>query len=142
MIMAVFAAFVSIGASIKSLQREDVRAVGILLYSELLKDESSEIELVGPTLSALKSLLDLSTALPGAGDRYSCLVHGLISACLLNVDEMGGRQGVIIPKKIKNNLLATVLILTVISPTVKVGEAVIEHCFQLKVVILGLALNS
>jgi hypothetical protein len=33
MIMATFAAFVSVGTSIKSLQREDVRAVGILLYS-------------------------------------------------------------------------------------------------------------
>ncbi|KAJ7198315.1 clathrin-coated vesicle protein [Mycena pura] len=131
MIMAAFAAFVSIGASIKSLQREDVRAVGILLYSELLKDESSEIDLVGPTLPALKSLLDLPTASPGAGDRYSRLVHGLISACLLNVDEMGGRQGVITAKKIKNNLLAAVLILTVIPPTVKVGEAVIEHCCYL-----------
>jgi hypothetical protein len=33
MIMAAFSAFVSISTSIKSLQREDVRAVGILLYS-------------------------------------------------------------------------------------------------------------
>ncbi|KAJ7500292.1 clathrin-coated vesicle protein [Mycena galericulata] len=128
MIMAAFAAFVSVGASIKSLQREDVRAVGILLYNELLKDESSEIDLAGPTLPALKSLLDLPTASPEASDRYSRLVHGLISACLLNVDEMGGRQGMISAKKIKNNLLAAVLILTVIPTSIKVGEAVIEHC--------------
>ncbi|KAJ7168806.1 clathrin-coated vesicle protein [Mycena filopes] len=128
MIMSTFAAFVSVGTSIKSLQREDVRAVGILLYSELLKDESSEIDLAGPTLTALKSLLDLPTISPDASDRYSRLVHGLISACLLNVDEMGGRQGAISAKKIKNNLLAAVLILTVIPPSVKMGEAVIEHC--------------
>jgi hypothetical protein len=32
MIMATFGAFVSIGTSIRSIQREDVRAVGILLY--------------------------------------------------------------------------------------------------------------
>ncbi|KAJ7767277.1 clathrin-coated vesicle protein [Mycena metata] len=128
MIMATFGAFVSVGTSIKSLQREDVRAVGILLYSELLKDESSEIDLAGPTLTALKSLLDLPTASPDASDRYSRLVHGLVSACLLNVDEMGGRQGAISAKKIKNNLLAAVLILTVIPPSVKLGEAVIEHC--------------
>ncbi|KAF8206326.1 armadillo-type protein [Mycena galopus ATCC 62051] len=128
MIMSAFAAFVSIATSIKSLQKEDVRAVGILLYSELLKDESSEIDLVGPTLTALKSLLDLPTTSPDASDRYGRLVHGLISSCLLNIDEMGGRQGAISTKKIKNNLLAAVLILTVIPPSVKVGEAVIEHC--------------
>ncbi|KAJ7637580.1 clathrin-coated vesicle protein [Mycena polygramma] len=128
MIMATFTAFVSVGTSIKSSQREDVRAVAILLYSELLKDESSEIDLAGPTLTALKSLLDIPTASPDAGDRYSRLVHGLISACLLNIDEMGGRHGAISTKKIKNNLLAAVLILTVIPQSVKVGEAVIEHC--------------
>ncbi|KAJ7205156.1 clathrin-coated vesicle protein [Mycena haematopus] len=128
MIMAAFAAFVSIATSIKSVKREDVRAVGILLYSELLKDESSDIDLAGPTLTALKSLLDLPTTSPDAGDRYSRLVHGLVSACLLNIDEMGGRQGTISAKKIKNNLLAAVLILTVIPPSVKVGSAVIEHC--------------
>ncbi|KAJ6577043.1 clathrin-coated vesicle protein [Mycena vulgaris] len=128
MIMATFTAFVSVGTSIKSVQREDVRAVGILLYSELLKDESSEIDLAGPTLPALKSLLDLPTASADANDRYSRLVHGLISSCLLNVDEMGGRQGAISTKKTKNNLLAAVLILTVIPTSIKVGEAVIEHC--------------
>ncbi|KAF7355790.1 Clathrin-coated vesicle protein [Mycena sanguinolenta] len=128
MIMGAFSAFVSIATSIKSVRREDVRAVGILLYSELLKDESSEIDLAGPTLPALKSLLEFPTASPDASDRYGRLVHGLISACLLNIDEMGGRQGAISAKKIKNNLLAAVLILTVIPPSVKVGEAVIEHC--------------
>ncbi len=41
-----------------------------------------------------------------------------------------GRQGFISTKKVKNNLLAAVLILTVIPPTVKVGRAVLEHaCF-------------
>jgi hypothetical protein len=31
-------------------------------------------------------------------------------------------------KKVKNNLLAAALVLTVIPPSVKVGQAVIEHC--------------
>ncbi|KAJ6560948.1 clathrin-coated vesicle protein [Mycena sp. CBHHK59/15] len=129
MIVATFAAFVSVGTSIKSSQREDVRAVAILLYSELLKDESSENDLAGPTLPALKSLLDLPIASsPDGSDRYSRIVHGLISSCLLNVDEMAGRQGLVSTKKIKNNLLASVLILTVIPASIKVGEGVIEHC--------------
>ncbi|KAF7308406.1 Clathrin-coated vesicle protein [Mycena chlorophos] len=131
MITTAFSAYVSVAASLDSSHREDVRGVGILLYSELLKDESSEIDLVGPTLPALKSLLDLPTASAAGAEGFSRLVHGLISACLLNVDEMGGRHGLISSKKIKNNLLAAVLILTVIPPTVKVGEPVIEHCCYL-----------
>jgi len=59
------------------------------------------------------------------------MVHGLLSACLLHVDEMRGRQGVISVKKIKNNLLASVLILTVIPSSVKVGKGVIEQCYFL-----------
>jgi hypothetical protein len=39
-----------------------------------------------------------------------------------------GRQGLIAAKKIKNNLLAAVLILTVIPPSIQVGLPVIEHC--------------
>lgn len=42
-----------------------------------------------------------------------------------------GRQGLISTKKIKNNLLASVLILTVIPPNVKVGRGVIEQCYFL-----------
>ncbi|TFK38873.1 clathrin-coated vesicle protein [Crucibulum laeve] len=129
LINAVFAAFTAIGASLNSTEREDVRGVAILLYCDLLKDESSEIDLVGPTFPALKSLLDLPME-PDAKDseRYNKLVHALLSACLLNVDEMRGRSGAISTKKIKNNLLASVLILTVVPPSVKVGQAVIEHC--------------
>ncbi|KAK0495924.1 clathrin-coated vesicle protein [Armillaria luteobubalina] len=131
MITACFSAFGSIAASLNTSQREDIRGVAILLYSEMLKDESSEIDLVGPTLPCLKALLDLPTsAARDSKDRYGRLVHGLISACLLNVDGMRGRQGFISTKKVKNNLLAAVLILTVIPPTVKVGRAVLEHaCF-------------
>ncbi|KAL0960465.1 hypothetical protein HGRIS_005508 [Hohenbuehelia grisea] len=129
MIIAAFSAYSSIAASIQSLQREDVRGVGILLYSELLKEETSEIDLVGPTLPCLKALLDLPThCKPEARDRFSKTVHGLASACLLNIDEMRGRQGAISTKKVKNNLLAVVLILTVVPPTTQIGTPVIEHC--------------
>ncbi|KAK0203615.1 clathrin-coated vesicle protein [Desarmillaria ectypa] len=131
MITACFSAFGNIAASLNTSQREDIRGVAILLYSEMLKDESSEIDFVGPTLPCLKALLDLpiSTA-RDSRDRYCRLGHGLISACLLNIDGVRGRQGFISTKKVKNNLLATVLILTVMPPTVKVGRAVLEHaCF-------------
>ncbi|KAJ3824050.1 clathrin-coated vesicle protein [Lentinula raphanica] len=131
MVLAAFSAFATVAASASTTFREDVRSVGILLYSEILKDESNDIDLAGPTFPSLKALLDLPLASsPDAQDRYQRLIHGLLSACLLNIDEMRGRQGVACTKKVKNNLLATVLILTAIPPTVKVGQAVLEHaCF-------------
>jgi len=49
---------------------------------------------------------------------------------MLNIKRRG-RQGLISAKKIKNNLLASVLILTVIPPSVKVGRGVIEQCYFL-----------
>jgi hypothetical protein len=105
MIMTAFTAFTSVATAIQSNQREDVRSVAILLYSgkhhvrkydrrpnkfsELLKDESSEIDLVGPTLPALKALLSLPVYNTlDAKNKFGRLVHGLLSACLLHVDEM------------------------------------------------------
>ncbi|KAJ7582455.1 clathrin-coated vesicle protein, partial [Mycena floridula] len=131
MITAAFAAFGSVASSISSIQREDVRSVAILLYGSLLKDETSDIDLIGPTLPSLKGLLSLPIAASlEAQERYAGTVHGAISSCLHNVDEMRGRQGSISTKKVKNNLLAAVLFLTVIPPTAKIGLAVIEHgCF-------------
>ena len=57
--------------------------------SEILKDESNEIDLAGPTFPSLKVLLDLPPAsTPDARERYQKLVHGILSSCLLNIDEM------------------------------------------------------
>ncbi|KAJ3852125.1 clathrin-coated vesicle protein [Lentinula lateritia] len=129
MILAAFSAFATVAAGTSTAFREDVRSVGILLYSEILKDESNEIDLAGPTFPSLKVLLDLPLASNSdAQHRYQRLIHGLLSACLLNIDEMRGRQGAACTKKVKNNLLAAVLVLTAISPTIKVGQAVVEHC--------------
>ncbi|KAF8966949.1 clathrin-coated vesicle protein [Flammula alnicola] len=128
LISSCISAFASIAASIGTSQREDVRGVAILLYSDLLKDESSEIDLVSPTLPALKTLLDIPVShRPEERERYSRLIHALLSACLLNIDSMRGRSGAISSKKIKNNMLAAVLILTVVPPWVKVGRAAVEH---------------
>lgn len=109
MITTAFAAFTAVASTTQSNQREDVRAVAILLYSgntflsvspiyssnlppsftELLKDESTEVDLVGPTLPALKALLDIPVyTTPDAKNKFGRLVHGLLSACLLHVDEM------------------------------------------------------
>lgn len=103
--MTAFTSFTTIATAIHSNQREDVRSISILLYSgnehfilsadiadaflELLKDESSEIDLVGPTLPALKALLDIPVYnTPEAKEKFERVVHGVLSACLLHVDEM------------------------------------------------------
>ena len=62
-----------------------------LFAVELLKDESSEIDLVGPTLPALKAMLEFPVSVIDTKGKYvyGRLVHGLLSACLLNIDAMG-----------------------------------------------------
>lgn len=59
------------------------------LKTGLLKDEISEIDLVGPTLPALKALLSLPVA-PGPDnkERYNRLIHALLSTCLRHIDGM------------------------------------------------------
>ncbi len=105
LIIAAFEAFSTVAASFGPSQREDFRALAITLYcgrpwaptlrfndthdsADLLKDETSELDLVGPTLQALKSLLDRPADLPDPDSKYARLVHGLLSACLVNIDEM------------------------------------------------------
>lgn len=115
---------------------------------ELLKDEISEIDFVGPTLQSLKRLLDNIPESPAEHAKFDRMVHGILSACLVNIDEMRfvvesarlwivnnttfvrGREGPACRKKIKSNILAAVLILTVLPPSVKISQAAIEHsCF-------------
>jgi hypothetical protein len=99
-----FNTLLSIGSSFNAKVQEEVRAVAISLYSgmcadpshllfmlkkraDLLRDETSEIDFVGPTLPVLKSLLT-----PGptheVTEFFQRIVHGLLSSCLLNIDEM------------------------------------------------------
>ncbi|KAF9444651.1 clathrin-coated vesicle protein [Macrolepiota fuliginosa MF-IS2] len=131
LINTAFATLAAIASSIDTIQREDVRSVATLLYSELLKDETSDIDLISPTFASLKAILSIPVLSEGdSGQRYQRVVHALLSSCLLNIDEMRGRVGVISTRKIKTNMLAAVLILTVVPVAVQVGRAAIEHtCF-------------
>lgn len=130
MISASLGAFHLIASTTESVVREDIRGIGCVLYGELLKDETSEADLVTPTLPAFRSLLAVSCH-PSTRERYGKLIHGLLSSCLLNVDEMRGREGLISSRKVKTNLLAAVLILTVIPPQVAIARNVVEHLFFL-----------
>ena len=57
--------------------------------SGLLKDEISEVDLAGPCLPALKAMLENDGKPVGEMDpKYGRLIHGLLSACLQNIDDM------------------------------------------------------
>ncbi|KAJ3575515.1 hypothetical protein NP233_g1065 [Leucocoprinus birnbaumii] len=126
-----FATLATIATSIETGQREDVRSVAALLYNDLLKDELSNMDLVSPTFASLKAILSIPVLQQkDSQERYQQTIHALLSSCLLNIDEMRGREGAVSTRKIKANMLAVVLILTVIPPTIQVGRAAIEHtCF-------------
>ena len=55
---------------------------------DLLKDEVTEADLVSPTLQALKKLLEKIPEDDHERLKYEKVIHGLLSACLLNVDAM------------------------------------------------------
>ena len=111
---------------------------------ELLKNETLIVDLASPTLPALKLLLDVPREFKDQSDGYTKLVHGILSACLVNIDHMGwvlrvlrahsshfsssGRQGPASTRKVQSNLLASVLVLTIVPPTVKVSQVAIDHC--------------
>ncbi|KAF8558426.1 clathrin-coated vesicle protein [Imleria badia] len=129
MVSCALTAFQLVASTTEGNVREDVRGVGCMLYAELLKDETLDIDLITPTLPAFKSLVSVDCN-SRVRDRYDSLIHGIMSSCLLNVDEMRGREGLISSKKVKSNLLAAVLILTGLPSRVKVARGVVEYlCF-------------
>ncbi|KAG8932860.1 hypothetical protein FRC02_000421 [Tulasnella sp. 418] len=132
LLLTAFRALAAIGQTFGPSRNEDVRAIAISLYSELLKDETSGADLCGPTLPALKSILDVTTPLEGdAVEKYGKLIHGLLSSCLQNIEEMRGREGPSAAMKIKNNLLVTVLILTSTPEKVQLSQAAVDQCCYL-----------
>lgn len=130
MLKNAFTAFATISSLYSPTHKESLRAVGATLYSAFLKDELSDLDLVGPTLPALKALLEVvpSPAVTSGDSSYGRVVHGLLSACLLNMEEMRGREGPIPQLKTKNNMLAAVLILTTVPAGVKLSNAALEQC--------------
>jgi hypothetical protein len=116
----------------------------------LLKDEKAEVDLAGPSLPVLKTLTDRGLARGAASDVLGKVINGMLSACMLNIDEVRQvsillslyfplltlsfsnslRKSASAILKTKNNLLATVLLLTSLPANVKVGQEVVEHaCF-------------
>jgi hypothetical protein len=88
-----FVACAKIVECIEATQRADLLAVAIHLYGDVLADETPDVDYVGQTLPVLKLLVDqimsVGSQVPGMGTATSDrVVHGLLSACLANVDDM------------------------------------------------------
>ena len=69
--------------------REDLCAVAYTFYARLLKDETTEVDAITPTLPIFKTIIERSIAARAPGsDLITRIVHGMLSACLTNVDEV------------------------------------------------------
>ncbi|KAJ9479387.1 AP-1 accessory protein LAA1 [Pseudozyma hubeiensis] len=120
-----------VGLYPKALQ-EDLFAVGFYTYAEMLKDETSEQDLVSPSLGALKDLCERSAkSVKPNSDVLQRAIHGFLSQALQHVEDLRTRDGRIALNKTKNSLLATVVVLTSIPVNVKVSQAVAEHACYL-----------
>ena len=87
-----FTAYSTIIGSIGVVQRADLSAVGLHLFSDLLKDETPGMDLAGPILPSLKMLVDQALSgqvqVPGVSATSEDIVRGLLSACIASVDDM------------------------------------------------------
>lgn len=127
-----YSAYIGIvGLYAKALQ-EDLFAVGFYTFAEMLKDETSEQDLVGPTLGSLKDLCERSAkSIRPDSDVLQRAIHGFLSQALQHVDDLRTRAGRIALNKTINSLLATVVVLTSIPINIKVSQAVAEHACYL-----------
>ncbi|GAA5857242.1 hypothetical protein JCM9279_001817 [Rhodotorula babjevae] len=139
-LVAAFALFAELADLCPGGLRDELYALALHSYSLLLADEKTEVDLVSPTLPIVKLLCD--RGLSGKGATSTVLpkvLNGLMSACMLNVDAVRGRKSPIAVLKSKNNLLASVLVLTSLPQGAQIGREVVEHaCF----LIVELALDG
>ncbi|GAA5869068.1 hypothetical protein JCM16303_000350 [Sporobolomyces ruberrimus] len=130
---AIFSLYADIADVFPSPMREELYAIAFHFFSLLLKDEQLEVDLVAPCLPILKSVCDrsLRSTNEASGATIGKVLNGMMSACLMNIDEMRGRKSASAVRKTKNNLLAAVLLLTSLPNHVKLGREVIEHACYL-----------
>ncbi|BGP19331.1 hypothetical protein JCM10213v2_007420 [Rhodosporidiobolus nylandii] len=129
---AIFALFAALADVFPNPMREELYALAFHFYSLLLKDEKADVDLVGPTLPVLKLLTERGLASAGRSTPTTLpkVLNGMLSACMLNIDEVRVRRSASAILKAKNNLLATVVLLTSLPPHAPVGQEVVEHaCF-------------
>ncbi|SAM82403.1 related to LAA1-AP-1 accessory protein involved in TGN-endosome transport [Ustilago bromivora] len=127
-----YSAYIGIVGLYPKAVQEDLFAVGFYTYAETLKDETSEQDLLAPSLSSLKNLCERSAkSVKPNSDVLQRAIHGLLSQALQHVDDLRTRAGRIALNKTKNSLLAVVVVLTSIPINIKVSQAVAEHACYL-----------
>ncbi|SPO23732.1 related to LAA1 - AP-1 accessory protein involved in TGN-endosome transport [Ustilago trichophora] len=127
-----YSAYIGIVGLYPRALQEDLFAVGFYSYAEMLKDETSEQDLVGPSLGSLKDLCERSAkSVKPNSDVLQRAIHGFLSQALQHVDDLRTRAGRIALNKTKNSLLAVVVVLTSIPINIKVSQPVAEHACYL-----------
>ncbi|BGP57657.1 hypothetical protein JCM8202v2_005301 [Rhodotorula sphaerocarpa] len=128
-----FALYANLADLLPASLRSEVYAIAFHLYSLLLKDEQADLDLAGPTLPVLKILTVRAFSRPThEQDALPRVLNGMLSACLLNFDAIRNRTSPAALIKMRSNLLALVLLLSSIPPTVSVGREVVDHaCYLL-----------
>lgn len=122
------------------------------LCIDLLRDESHEQDVAGPTLPAFKLLLDAGYTHSPDQETLGKAIHSILSAALSNLDDVRlvpdhsfprgehadfeiafrGRDGPAAVVKAKNNMLLMVLILTNLGASVRVSQDVVEQaCYTI-----------
>ncbi|QRV99686.1 HEAT repeat protein [Ceratobasidium sp. AG-Ba] len=128
LLISAFQALLVIGEATGPLGLGSIRVIGLSLYADLLRDEYSDLDIVGPTLQALRGLILTDPKDLVKEAIYPRVINGLLSLCLQNIDEMSGRASNTAALKIKNNMLAASVILTASPEEVKISRAAVEHC--------------
>ncbi|KAG8826091.1 hypothetical protein FRC17_008413 [Serendipita sp. 399] len=127
-----FIALAEIGRAFGTETKEDIRGISITLYSELLKDETSEVDLVGPTLPALRAMMEAPPTAQDRAESFGKLIHGFISCCLQNIEETSNRSGPTVILKTKNNFMAVVLVFSSLQSNVQISKALVDQfCYLL-----------
>lgn len=138
-------AYLDLAATIFSRgQRIELYALAFQAYSQMLRDEKSDADLVGTSLASLKDLCQRAATLAGEmnnEESYSLVrrtLHGFLSSAVDGVDEMRARSGKIATLKTKNSILAVTVVLTSLPEScsgpsrVTISKPVLEQfCYQL-----------
>lgn len=125
LIRTCFTALLDIMTPLSKAQQEQLVVVGFYRYSELLRDESSEVDLIGTTLASLRELSTRSVAV--STDSLPRTIHGFLSASLQTIDDMRARSGRVATNKTINNMLAIVVVVTSLPPDFGLSQSVLHH---------------
>lgn len=130
LIRASYTALLSIAAHYTKTQQEHLYIAGLYSYSELLGDETSDADLVGPTLASLKDLC--LACMDVYGDALARTIQGFLSACLNTLDSVRSRSGAVAFNKSKNALLSIIVVITSLSPDAILSQTILEnYCYEL-----------